>query len=254
NTRFKCDWSSDVCSSDLTLSSASLCVPLPLLLSPWRHTLSMAFSLCPSPPLPPSPSPPPSPWALWLTHTEFGFSLCPSATPTLPVAPHTAADSLFVSLSHSPLLSLYPSDRQVTCDPPGEAALWVKHTEFGFSLCPSLLLSPSPPLSLSPLPLSSSPPPPLLSLSPPLLLSSFPLLLSSPSLLSLYPPLPLPLSSLLSPLLLSLSSPPHPPPPLSPSPSSPLLLSSPLLSSAVMSSVAFLCLRAAWLHYLSILI
>src|SRR4029434_6876955 len=41
----------------------------------WRQTLSMAFSLCPSPPLPPSPSPPPSPWALWLTHTEFGFSL-----------------------------------------------------------------------------------------------------------------------------------------------------------------------------------
>src|SRR4029434_637401 len=39
-----------------TLSSASLCVPLPLLLSPWRHTLSMAFSLCPSPTLPLSPS------------------------------------------------------------------------------------------------------------------------------------------------------------------------------------------------------
>ena len=28
-------------------------------------------------------------WALWLTHTEFGFSLCPSATPTLPVETHT---------------------------------------------------------------------------------------------------------------------------------------------------------------------
>src|SRR4029434_4197771 len=58
-------------------------------------------------------------------------------------------------LSHSPLFSLYPSDRQVTCDPPGEAALWVKHTEFGFSLCPS----PTLPLYHSPtLPLSPSPP------------------------------------------------------------------------------------------------
>src|SRR4029434_9514427 len=109
NTRFKCDCSSDVCSPDLTLSSPPLCVPLPLLLSPWRHTLSMAFSLCPSPPLPSSPSPPPSPCALWLTHTEFGFSLCPSGTPTLPVETHTEYGFLFVSLSHSPTLPLSPS-------------------------------------------------------------------------------------------------------------------------------------------------
>src|SRR4029434_10663549 len=61
------------------------------------------------------------------------------------------------SLSPSPLLSLYPSDRQVTCDPPGEAALWVKHTEFGFSLRPSLTHSPTHPLSHSPpLPLDAS--------------------------------------------------------------------------------------------------
>src|SRR4029434_3360458 len=106
-------------SSDLTLSSASLCVPLPLLLSPRRHTLSMA-SLCV--PLP---------------------------------------------LSHSPLLLLHSSDRQVTSDPPGEAALWVKHTEFGFSLCPSLTHSPT--LLFSPL-LSSSP----LLLSSPLLSSPLP--------------------------------------------------------------------------------
>src|SRR4029434_3248421 len=63
-------------------------------------------------------------------------------------------------LSHSPLLSLYPSDRQVTCDPPGEAAFWVKHSEFGFSLCPSPTLplyhstthplSPSPPRCFCP--------------------------------------------------------------------------------------------------------
>src|SRR4029434_5426280 len=66
--------------------------------------------------------------------------------------------SLTHSLSHSPLLSLYPSDRQVTCDPPGEAAFWVKHSEFGFSLCPS----PTLPLYHSPtLPLSPSPPLPL---------------------------------------------------------------------------------------------
>ena len=66
--------------------------------------------------------------------------------------------SLTHSLSHSPLLSLYPSDRQVTCDPPGEAALWVKHTEFGFSLCPS----PTLPLYHSPtLPLYHSPTLPL---------------------------------------------------------------------------------------------
>src|SRR4029434_2663434 len=55
-----------------------------------------------SPPLPPPPAPPPSPWAMWLTHTEFGFSLCPSATPTLPVETHTEYGFLFVSLSHSP--------------------------------------------------------------------------------------------------------------------------------------------------------
>ena len=82
-----------------------------------------------------------------MKHTEFGFSLCPSLT-----------HSLTHSLSHSPLLSLYPSDRQVTCDPPGEAALWVKHTEFGFSLCPS----PTLPLYHSPtLPLYHSPTLPL---------------------------------------------------------------------------------------------
>src|SRR4029434_212682 len=78
-------------------------------LGSWRHTLSMAFSLCPSPPIPPSPSPPPSPWALRLTHTEFGFSLCPSATPTLPVETHTEYGFLFVSLSHSPTLPFSPS-------------------------------------------------------------------------------------------------------------------------------------------------
>src|SRR4029434_458390 len=60
--------------------------------------------------------------------------------------------SLTHSLSHSPLLSLYPSKRQVTCDPPGEAAFWVKHSEFGFSLRPSptLPLYHSPTLPLSP--------------------------------------------------------------------------------------------------------
>src|SRR4029434_7348841 len=78
-------------------------------LGSWRHTLSMAFSLCPSPPLPPSPSPPPSPWALSLTHTEFGYSLCPSPTPTLPAETHTEYGFLFVSLSHSPTLPFSPS-------------------------------------------------------------------------------------------------------------------------------------------------
>src|SRR4029434_6913922 len=91
-----------------TLSSASLCVPL-VSLGSWRHTLSMAFSLCPSPPLPPSPSLPPSPWALWMTHTEFCFSLRPSATSTLPAETHTEYVFLFVSLSHSPTLPFSPS-------------------------------------------------------------------------------------------------------------------------------------------------
>ena len=69
-------------------------------------------------------------------------------------------------LSSPLLLSLYLSDRQVTCDPPGEAALWVKHTEFGFSLCPSPTLplyhSTTLPLYHSPtLPLTHSPTLPL---------------------------------------------------------------------------------------------
>src|SRR4029434_10298687 len=58
---------------------------------------------------------------------------------------HTEYGFLFVSLSHSPTLplSLYPSDRQVTCDPPGEAALWVKHTEFGCTTHPTGVVSSS---------------------------------------------------------------------------------------------------------------
>ena len=36
-------------------------------------------------------------WALWLTHTEFGFSLCPSATPTLPFALLSSPPSLPLS-------------------------------------------------------------------------------------------------------------------------------------------------------------
>ena len=58
-----------------------------------------------------------------------------------PICLHLASLALTLPLSFSLFLSL--SDRQVTCDPPGEAALWVKHTEFGFSLCPSLTHSPT---------------------------------------------------------------------------------------------------------------
>src|SRR4029434_9402282 len=66
--------------------SSPLLYSLSLSILPLRSLApSLPCSLCPSPPLPPSPSPPPSPWALWLTHTEFGFSLCPSATPLSPL-------------------------------------------------------------------------------------------------------------------------------------------------------------------------
>src|SRR4029434_627924 len=69
---------------------------LPLLSSPLQ---TLCLSLCPSatPTLPVE------------THTEFGFSLCPSATPTLPVETHTEYGFLFVSLSHSPTLPFSPS-------------------------------------------------------------------------------------------------------------------------------------------------
>src|SRR4029434_9922416 len=67
----------------------------------------------------------------------FWLSVCISR---LSVCLHLSAVCLSVCLSvslHLSSHSLYPSKRQVTCDPPGEAAFWVKHSEFGFSLCPS---------------------------------------------------------------------------------------------------------------------
>src|SRR4029434_8739538 len=82
-----------LCQNELCV--ASLCVPLPLLLSPWRHTLSMGFSLCLSPSLPKG--------------AVCAFSLFPSAPPTLPVETHTEYGFLFVSLSHSPTLPFSPS-------------------------------------------------------------------------------------------------------------------------------------------------
>src|SRR4029434_10736397 len=110
-------------------------VPLPLLLSPWRHTLSMAFSLCPSPLLPTlSPSPIiSSPRSLQSQIQHYCKS--PSSFFSSAELPSLSPSPLFLS---SPLLS-----SPTLCPPPPSLLL------------PSPLLSSSP-LFSSPLLLSSS--------------------------------------------------------------------------------------------------